>query len=114
MTNALLSINVTIADISFANGAESLHLLGVALLRQMVALSVKACFEDLTQKYLVMKMILRTDLRPTMIILLVLTNRHPIMIISPRTNHPIRHQATAVLPAVLQAVIGAAELSRSS
>lgn len=78
-------ISVTIADICSASGVGSMHFLGVALSRNMVALTVKAHFLEVTQQYLVMTILLAMlDLRPTMMILPAITGHRPMMSLTPR------------------------------
>ena len=65
MQIALTYISVTIADICFANGVESMHLLGEALSRNMLALFAKAPFLEVRKKYLgTMTLLARIHLPP--------------------------------------------------
>lgn len=85
MQIALMYISVTIADICFANGVGSMHLLGVALSRNTVALFVKALFLEVRKKYLgTTTLPVRIDLPPTMRILLANTAHRPLMSLTPR------------------------------
>jgi hypothetical protein len=101
MQIALMYISVTIADICSANGVGSMHLLGVALSRNTVALFVKALFLEVRKKYLgTTTLPVRIDLPPTMRILLANTAHRPMtmMFLTPRTTPivPSIHHPPAV------------------